>query len=360
MKYRWVVLLAMALLVSACGSPSADSTAETAAADDEEVETREEAETPPTSAAPATTAAPTTTTSEPASASTMPPEEIDRVYQPLPQADDPCAEPVQEGSDTFSIFVDGSERPVYVEWPEYTPGSPPRMVVGFHGAGWGIDTMKDTLRIPGIEPHIFVVPSPQDVDIAFWSETAEFDLNFVSALFADIPAAFCFDSSQTILNGIGQGALLTAEAICNTEIPIQLVVMSLSFVSPTVCEPARDVPIIAHNTFDFLPPVGAHWDGRWDPPVAHVVEWTDGIGPVPEDLDEWAARYGCEGPRLEETLPDPDDVLERDSVLFAYPDCNTPLFAFGYESDDMFPTSSAALALAIPRRVEVLESILAE
>ncbi len=368
-KSWWIVLLALAVIASACGSSSSDSAEQGVSPDDETVQTADDAEASAPTAAPATTAAAptttsaaptTTTTEEPPPASTVPPEDVDRVYQPLPQSDDPCSTPVEEGSDTFSIFVDGAERPVYVEWPATATDEPPGLVVGLHGAGSGIATRKDILRLSELEPHVFVVPSPLDSDIAFWSETPTFNLDFVSTLFAELPKALCFDSSKTILNSAGQGGLVSADAICHTDIPIQLAVMSLSFISPVDCAPVRDVPIISFNTFDFDPTVGAHWDNRWDPPVPHEVAQTGGIGPVPEDLDEWALRYGCDGPRLEETLPDPDDVLERDSVLFAYPECATKLFAFGLEATDSFPTSPAAFELAWPRILEVFGSILDE
>lgn len=46
--------------------------------------------------------------------------------------------------------------------------------------------------------------------------------------------------------------------------------------------------------------------------------------PTPVVLDRWAALYNCTDARLEQTVPDPENQLDRESVIFSYPSAMHP------------------------------------
>ena len=347
------VLIGCSMIATACGSED-PPTSEAAAPEQVEssvaqaVEAADDSipeEVPTTT----TSTAPTTTTSEaPSPATTVPEDELsdaERTYPRLPVSDDPCANEPVAGDVTYSIVVDGKERPVLVSWDEAAiEAENPFLQIRLHGAGQSVelerpraDLFRDSV------PQIVVVPSPGDAGANFWSETPEFNITFVETLWDQLRKSVCFDQSRVRMIGTGQGAFVTAETICKTDIPLQLVSMSLGLISLESCDPSRKVPIISYNVFEFNAALGAHWDGSWTPPGEHETESTGGIGPVPDDLDEWADVYGCAGERVEETLSDPNDAFERDTIVLSYPDCEAPLFAYGIENGEQSPFELTAL-----------------
>ena len=350
--------IAMVLLASACGSGSTDTAEQASIVGAVAAETVGEG--PVASTSTTTTSEATPTTTAPATTTTPATADLERDYPALPVHEDPCAQQLDVGQNTYSFFVAEEERPVVVEIEEQALlDEQPQLTISFHGAGRGPDVALTDLAVSNdLSPGIFVVPFADGSNNPFWGGAPDFNIDYFNTLYSELAQAFCFDPDRTVITGTGQGTFVVVEAICESDIPIQTAALTLGMLSFLDCVPDRPVPLITMDVFEFRTNLGAYWDGAWDPPGEYERVRSGGIRSTPEALDDWAMVYGCDGPRIEETLPDDDEVLERDTVLYSYPDCIAPLFAFGLENGEGGSAiSAAAFISAFNRVVSIAETL---
>ena len=269
-----------------------------------------------------------------------------------PENPDPCTVDQEVGVEEFEIDVEGELRPVSIQWDRAAANAEsPGVLVGFHGAGLRgrdqtpIDGVKEAFPIP----LVVVVPSASNAAAPFWSESPTFNRSYLEELYALLDTQICFDPDDLFLVSQGQGNMVATTAICDTERPIRTSYQVLGPYSFEDCAPSRPVPLFSLGIFDFNAASGAHWDGDWDPPVEYELERTGGIGSGPDEIDAWAEIYNCVGDPIEEAIPDPGDVLERDTEFYAYEDCDAPIYGFGAENGDTLcgcPNEVAVSALS--------------
>jgi poly(3-hydroxybutyrate) depolymerase len=263
-------------------------------------------------------------------------------------------------SGVYDLQVQGQARPVWVQLPDAAAGTQPAaLVIDLHSAGLTTGVGTDLLDQLGLGGAVVVSPRANDSPFPSWSESDTFNVEYMRALWDALGRSLCFDAERVVLSAVGQGTLVASEAVCGTDIPFGLVIQVWGLVPVQECEPSRAVAMVSLNTFD--PSDGSHWDGRWEPPVPREVAVTGGIGPVPDDLDQWAQRYHCTDTRSEQTIADPGDVLARDSVLFSYNACDAPLAAFGLTTTPAGGSVTAMPAFEglAPQLQQIVDDVLA-
>lgn len=249
-------------------------------------------------------------------------------------APDPCADDVQAGSVSTTINVLGEDRPLYLEWDRAAAEAErPGLVIAFHAGGrkerryTSVDPVRASVD-PARQPTVVVLPRASDAAAPFWSETPDFNREYVEALFDHLHATVCFDPEAVFLVGQGQGNVVSTTVICDTDIPIRSVLQDVGLVSFPDCDPSRAVPITSFNVIDFNPVVGQNWNSVWQPTVEVDADRTGGIGPTPEDADEWAEVYGCVGEPESQVFPDPLELLHQPIEGYYYWDCDAPILSF--------------------------------
>lgn len=266
----------------------------------------------------------------------------ERVFEPLPARDDPCGDLLPAGQYQFSMLLDDAgtitEVPLLVHvLPEVVEDNiVPTLVIDFHPSGFTLGRSvsyfvdRESQRLGGA---VFVNPRADTTLAPSWGRTETFNRKLITQLWDEVSSALCFRPNQAVWGGVSEGTTLVVEAICETDLPMSFAVLGLGLHFRDGCDPSRPVPIQASSFF--TPPAGGgpHWDGPYVPPNEWEAE-TATYDPAPDSLDRWAELYNCSDQRLETVVGDPEDVLERDSVVYSYTDCDALLTLIGFEIDD--------------------------
>ena len=313
--------LAAAFVVASCSSPADTGRVEDAS---EPSSTTQSTEPAPTSVAAVTSAA----TDDP-----------ETPAPPLPDVADPCESPASlpSGRSVFSLDVDGEQLPVGVDAASEAAWTDPIVVVSLHGAGldWeaALESGEFLWRQLGPDSDRVLVFAPQaDASQApLWSKSPEFNPRFVDAFVDRLAEVVCLDASPVFLSGFGQGALAATQAFCSNGLDVELagIVLLIGMVKIVGCEPDRAAPIISIDRYDYVPALGHHWDGRWDPPDQFQRELTGGIQATPDDLATWAEIYECADDPASTEIEDPNGLLTRPTTVLSHRDCRADLVAIG-------------------------------
>ena len=245
--------------------------------------------------------------------------------------------------------------------------SPSQIWVTLPGAGFEYEMgmafgewWADLAGLEELGDLIFVGAQASDALAPFWSLSATYHVEHLESLFEALGGSFCLDRSTVVLFGVGQGTLAAAQAICQGELPVDLAVFVAGIVAMEECAPQRPVPLVTIDMFEFREPWGNHWDGNWNPPPAIEIDLTGGIGPGPDEFASWERAYGCAETAVDETLPDPGDVLERDTILLSNDSCDAGLVAFAVQNnrDVMQGMDNAALDGLRDRLAEEMRRVL--
>lgn len=350
-KLRTLAVLAVfvALGPSCGGSDSADQVTATggqsvSGAEAEPVATADPTPQVTVEATPVETIGSAADPEEPASAR---PELVDEVVDPvttIPQTDDPCSSAADHviGGDPalYKFTFEDEDRAVAIRvGGDQALTEQSTVWVLLHGAGmgwdlvlWMVDNFVGNFVGPA-ETQIVVSANANagPPEPAFWSQGETFNAEYLATLFDHLGSSLCLDRADVGLLGLGQGALAAAQGLCQADLPVDLVLMYVGLYKIADCAPARAVPILSLDSYEFDPLTGAHWDGSWSTGSPLETELTGGVGPTPDDLAVWAELYNCTDGPAERVLPDEANLLQRDSVVLSYRDCDAPLTAIGME-----------------------------
>ena len=276
--------------------------------------------------------------SAPATSAAGPPPTTEAGIPPLPRVTDPCATGPRFELDTDvlrTVEVDGVPRTLAVRIPTSAVerDDPPPLTLSLHGAtgSWeqqrGIDRLDPDAADDGF---VVVRPEADPGPGSGWSAREGFNVHFVETVVEALSHAVCFDPDRLRLWGGGQGGLVIHQVVCDSDLPVELAFSLFGLVSPRDCDPPRPVPLVSINNFEPDPFIGSSFDVAWTPPVDLEARLVGPVGPVPEDLAEWADRYHCTDGPVEETVPDPRDGVDRDAVILSYEGCDAELVAIGF------------------------------
>ncbi len=143
----------------------------------------------------------------------------------------------------------------------------------------------------------FVVAFPEGTgDPVRWDMTtlapANPDLEFVTALLAQLEATQCIDTSRVYASGFSDGAYMASALACSMSDQIAAIGAVSGLQLPTRCTTDRPVPIIAfHGTAD---PILPYDGGTGTTTLSQELDDTEATPtPVPTVVRDWAARDSC-------------------------------------------------------------------
>nr|WHW29269.1 hypothetical protein [uncultured bacterium] len=246
-KRVWLVI-AIAILASACSSDSAAETTDTTNVGSAE---------PPSSDQTTVAPTPTTTARTPESS-----EPVD----PTPQTtlreltDEPTGCSTLEPG-TFVVKV-GEVQQMSVVVPSGFDGTALPVVMDFHGVGSdGTQEAALTNYAALAERETFIIAHPTAKSSPFdgrntW-ELAQFDLPdqddiaLVSEIIEKLTSNFCGDVNRVYSTGMSNGGLFTSRLVCEMADQIAAAVSVAGVTHHDDCEPSRPVPMMAyHGTAD--------------------------------------------------------------------------------------------------------------
>jgi poly(3-hydroxybutyrate) depolymerase len=255
---------------------------------------------------------------------------------------DPCASVASAGYGETAFEFDNETRPVDLYWSDRAVAvDRPALVIDLHtqstslAAGrfeWVVDRSFWDHPMQGA---VIAWPLADASSTPAWLQSETFDVDYMRALWDHLTSTVCFDQARVMLSGLGTSSLVAAEVICDTDIPIALAYVGLGGVpSMQNCTPARPVPIVSIEVFEYNPGVGPSWDSPWTSPLAAEQQASGGWAPAPERLAAWAGRYHCTDAAEMVTLPDPGEETARDTILWSHRECDAPLYWFGMENNE--------------------------
>ena len=182
------------------------------------------------------------------------------------------------------------------------------LVLDFHGLGEGARLEAQTTQFgPLGQKDGFVVVFPNGTGTPISWDTSpgphNADLAYVTALLAQVESTLCIDTSRVYATGFSDGALMASLLACTMSTRFAAVGPVSGLALPTPCRPRRAIPIVTfHGTADpilyFNGGVGTAFlnhlfEGGPPPPTTTTLPpKLDGSG-VPATVNEWAKKNGC-------------------------------------------------------------------
>ncbi|WP_176728796.1 extracellular catalytic domain type 1 short-chain-length polyhydroxyalkanoate depolymerase [Thermogemmatispora onikobensis] len=182
--------------------------------------------------------------------------------------------------------------------PGYQPDQPLPLVLNFHGHGsngqqqetyTGFSSLADRANFLVVYPDGVLAPDGKTGWNAYGPHpTPVDDVRFTSDLLQTLERHWCLDLRRIFATGLSNGGGLTALLACrlSTQIAAFAPVAGAFYPLPGGCHPQRSVPLLEiHGTGDFIVPY----------------EGMPGLGlpPIPQWLEDWARRDGCQqGPTV--------------------------------------------------------------
>ncbi|MCH9687861.1 MAG: prolyl oligopeptidase family serine peptidase [Deltaproteobacteria bacterium] len=193
----------------------------------------------------------------------------------------------------------------------YEPQRPMPLVLGFHGhLGSPSSAASGSMLDPMAQTRGFIAAYPQGLG-ASWNGGQccgpayvydEDDVGFAVAVVEQVSAQLCVDPGRVYATGISNGAFLVQRIACEAAEHFTAVasVAGVLGIPAADCTPSTPIAVWhVHGTADQFVP----YEGNGP-----------GYPPVPEMMEGWAARNGCDR--------DPTTVLQRDEVQCdSWPGC---------------------------------------
>jgi polyhydroxybutyrate depolymerase len=217
-----------------------------------------------------------------------------------PEPIDPCAAgaPVLRGDEDFSVIIDGIERTYTVSAPTSYDGAPTPVVFNFHGLGSNgfeqrlfskMDAVSDAEGFIAVYPNgtgeswnageCCPPASNSDVD----------DVAFVQTMIADITASYCVDQKQIFATGMSNGGFFSHRLGCEVAEQFAAIAPVAGGVVLLDCQPSRPIPVM-------------HFHGTADDTVPFDGLPQFGLPAIPDMINDWAARNGCQGAAVQTFL----------------------------------------------------------
>ncbi len=204
-----------------------------------------------------------------------------------------------------TLEFDGEQRSYDLFLPGgYDGQTPLPLVLNFHGFGSNPGEQTFFSQYNDIAAaHGFAVAYPAGLDDS-WnagvccgnSMSGDVDdVGFVRAVVAELQGAVCIDRARIYATGMSNGGFLSHRLACEASDIFAAVapVAAVLGIEPDACTPSRVVPLHhTHGTLDQLVP----YDGGG---------LTEAVS-VPESIEGWVARNGCD--------PEPTVTLDADPV----------------------------------------------
>ncbi len=305
------MLLVLGLAVAGCGGSDADSSAASseapatseAAAATSAAPAPSTSATPSTSDAPATSAAPVETTAAPETVESAETAEIAETVVPV-AASTGCGFGGPESGSTRETLGDR-------EYLQYVPQAhdgenPLPLVLNFHALSsnasqqvllTGLDGKGEAEGFIAVHPEGTTLPG---TEIQFWntdisgSSPNVDDVGFVAELLDHLEDNLCVDTNRIFTTGMSNGGFMSSALSCvlSERFAAATSVAGISFAEGD-CDPSRAVPLLhVHGTADVVVPFeggdstllsdGGTLEGQ----AAEFV-------PIPGEVGEWAAEFGC-------------------------------------------------------------------
>ncbi len=248
-----------------------------------------------------------------------------------------CADPhpVAAGETEVHLEFEGQDRWYFRRIPPgYDPAHPAPLVLDLHGYAEGATVHA---RLSGVGPAAdrrgIVTLTPQgqgDAAHAHWTTGLDTtDVRLVGELIDRTERELCIDRSRIDLTGFSNGAFLASAAACRYSDRIAAIAPVAGLRDVPGCELDRHVPVITfHGTGDTFIPYGGGMGagtatielpdgsdrtlaqvGPDSPEAAELVPGSLRV-PVPQIVDAWAHRDGCE-PHPTEQPAAPDTTAVR-------------------------------------------------
>jgi polyhydroxybutyrate depolymerase len=240
--------------------------------------------------------------------------------QPSPGCTDPNAA-VGAGEETLTLMSGGVPR-TYIRHvpPQYRADEPIPVVIDLHGSAEGavVHTGNSALGPFGDE-HGFVTITPQGqasgLDsywaTAFSGVIDSVDVRFIGELLDEVERTLCVDQARVFATGYSNGAFLTSALVCVFADRFAAVAPVAGIRDPQPCTPSRPVPaVVFHGTDDEW----VAFNGGLGPAALALPPDESGqtLGektgiepegpPIPEIVDTWAVRNGCEAEPQERAI----------------------------------------------------------
>jgi poly(3-hydroxybutyrate) depolymerase len=212
---------------------------------------------------------------------------------PMRVSFDPDAVPTP-GDGLQTLEVDGVEREYLLTVPEsYSGDEAVPLLVNLHPLMGSAEQQLEDSRFDVLaEREGFIVVTPQAVR-GVWTVTGfpigngADDLGFITALVADLSAAYAIDADRIYATGMSQGGFLAFELACNYSSTFAAIAPVSGVMTPDMaasCSPERRVPVLqTHGTAD----------AQIDYDASQVaIQW-------------WVTFNGAAGPPAISELPDP-------------------------------------------------------
>lgn len=223
-----------------------------------------------------------------------------------------------------TITSGGTERWSHRQVP--TGEGPWPVVVDLHGYSEGADIHAQLSALgPFGAEEGFVTLTPQGTgDPVRWDTALDSpDVRFLEDLLDDTARTVCVDPDRVFVTGLSNGAMMTSTVACVLADRVAAVAPVAGVRDPEGCDPARPVPLLAiHGTDDtFVTYDGGLGEGALNLPAPDGSGRTLGeVGAgdvverdsVPEIMQAWAERYGCEAEPAESRRTEDVDRLEHE------------------------------------------------
>jgi polyhydroxybutyrate depolymerase len=231
---------------------------------------------------------------------------------------DGCGQSASAGTTPISLVTsDGATRTATQLVPEgYDPETPTAVVLNFHGLSSVGPDQHGYSGLPSVaDRENFVLVSPQGTsapvfDQTYWNTatgrrpvgfdgTLVDDVAYVAELLDDLTERLCIDPDRVHATGLSNGGFFSSRLACNLSDRIASIATVGGVFDPTDCAQDRPVPVLAiHGTADPIVPFDATESTIGD---LLGLDTEDLFGllvgtrePIPEIVDEWAERNGCE------------------------------------------------------------------
>ena len=238
--------------------------------------------------------------------------------------------------------------------PAAEEDAPLPLVVDLHGYSEGaeVHVQMSALAAHG-DAQGFVTVTPQGTGaVPRWDATlGSPDVDFISAVIDDVEDDLCIDRNRIHVAGLSNGAFMTSVLACALADRIASVAAVAGVRAIGGCDPARPVPLVAfHGTADgYVAFDGGLGEKVEDLPapdgsgrsLGELGVRSGGGAAVPEIMEAWAVRNGCE--------PEPREEPVADDVTRVRFDCPVPVDVELYRVADgghAWPGSEFSAAVA--------------
>jgi polyhydroxybutyrate depolymerase len=220
--------------------------------------------------------------------------------EPIPQPLDPCDPEaiLLRGDRSFNVEIDGIERSYVIASPVGYTNTPTPVVFNFHGLGsngFQQRIFSEMDAVSDAENFIAVYP---DGSGESWnageccppaSNSDTDDVAFVQAILDNLSESYCVDTKRIYATGMSNGGFFSHRLGCEVAEQFAAIAPVAGGVVLLDCQPSRPIPVM-------------HFHGTADDTVPFNGIPAAGLPAIPDMINDWAARNGCQGAAVQTFL----------------------------------------------------------